>query len=139
MFKAMQGLNMKDSSLLKAFESARLLAEKGTFFDGVMPLPRIPHPAELTSEHVLDQIVEFEEGLDMNHEVGLHLVQAGTMTVIHVERVGYLGTDLVTFDGRDTDGNRVRIVQHHSQVSVAFKALPKLSETPIRIGFLAST
>lgn len=102
------------------------------------PVSRIPHEAESLRERLVLQIVEFERSLDLDHEVGLHLVQAGTMTVIHVERVGFHGPDMIIFEGRDSDGNRVRILQHVSQVSVELKALPKLSETPIRIGFLAT-
>jgi hypothetical protein len=83
------------------------------------------------------EIAEFEKTLDPAHEVGVHLVQGDTLTVIHVEDVGYHGPDLVTFEGREPNGNRVRILQHVSQVSMSLKALPKLNDKPIRLGFLA--
>jgi hypothetical protein len=129
--------DIANSPMFKAIESARKLAAHGTIVgSNVSPFPRIPHPAELMCERLRDEIIDFEKALDLDHEVGVNMVQAGTMTVIHVEHVGYHGRDMVTFDGRDSDGNRVRIVQHVSQVSIALKALPKLSEKPIRLGFL---
>jgi hypothetical protein len=105
-----------------------------------MPRPIMPHELSRAASmwrRLRVEIAEFEKTLDPAHEVGVHLVQGDTLTVIHVEDVGYHGPDLVTFEGREPNGNRVRILQHVSQVSMSLKALPKLNDKPIRLGFLA--
>lgn len=105
----------------------------------VAPPPIHRNPAESMRKRLLTQIVEFQKELDADHEVGLSLVETGSRTVIHVEDVGYHGTDMVIFYGRDMNGNRVRVLQHYSRTLVTLTALPKLDEKPIRIlGFLGA-
>lgn len=40
---------------------------------------------------------------------------------------------LLVFDGIDDEGNPRRLIQHHSQLSLALSALPKLGEKAFRL------
>ena len=82
---------------------------------------------------------EFESSLDDNHEVGARLVSFGSTITFHVRQIGYSQPNIITFDGVTDDGNRVKLVQHVSQLSVLFIALPIKIETPKRsIGFISN-
>lgn len=79
---------------------------------------------------------KFEEGLDDGHEIAMGF--AGTDAgVLKIEGMGYFDPDIVTFYGADAGGIKMQLVQHVSQLSVVFRALPKAVETeePNRIGF----
>ena len=57
--------------------------------------------------------------------------------MLKIEGMGYFDPDIVTFYGADPAGAKMQLVQHVSQLSVVFRALPKAVETakPNRIGF----
>jgi hypothetical protein len=131
-------ITQRNAKLIKEVTEATQRNPLVAHADVLKPVPMLRHmPAESMQKRLMMQIVEFQEELDLDHEVGVQLAMAGTTTVIHIEDVGFHGTDLVIFYGRDLDGHRVRIAQHFSQVSVVMKTLPKLDEKPIRLGFLA--
>ncbi len=61
----------------------------------------------------------------------------GDAGVLRIEGMGYFDPDIVTFYGTDPAGGRTQLVQHVSQLSVMFRALPKAVKdaAPNRIGF----
>lgn len=107
----------------------------------VMPaIPRIDdsqlNPAKWTYKRLGKYIKDFESGLDSEHEIGARLVSFGQAVTFHIEDVGYYGPDIISFDGINSNGERVQLIQHMSQLSVLLVAMKKLDEKPRRIGFI---
>lgn len=93
-------------------------------------------PAQWAYERVVLYLKNFEEQLDGEHEVAMGFA-GGDAGVLRIEGMGYFDPDIVTFYGADSDGTRMQLVQHVSQLNVALRALPKASgPAPAnRIGF----
>lgn len=82
-------------------------------------------------------IREFEANLDHDHELGARMVSFGTTVQFHIVDMGYWNPDIVTFDGLDENGHRMKLIQNVSQLNVLLVAMPKRvdNEPPRRIGF----
>jgi hypothetical protein len=80
-------------------------------------------PAESTYERLMKYIGQFEMQLDRDHEIGGRFVSFGDDTHFHIAEVGYWNPDLITFDGFDQNGNRVKLIQHVSQLNVLLVAV----------------
>jgi len=93
-------------------------------------------PAQWAYERVVLYLKNFEEQLDADHEVAMGFA-GGDAGVLRIEGMGYFDPDIVTFYGADSDGTRMQLVQHVSQLNVALRALPrKTPQKPAnRIGF----
>ncbi|MEE3718219.1 DUF6173 family protein [Tumidithrix elongata RA019] len=96
--------------------------------------------ANLASEfakQLYERIIKFDQELDAENEVGMRLVSFGQTITFHVSDVGYYNPSMILFLG-NTEGNRVELVQHVSQISFLLMALPKSNpESPKRtIGFI---
>lgn len=93
-------------------------------------------PAQWAYERTVLYLKNFEEQLDGDHEIAMGFAgdDAG---VLKIEGMGYFDPDIVTFYGTDPTGSRMQLVQHVSQLSVLFRALPKQTPdaAPRRIGF----
>tara|TARA_R110002124_G_scaffold138376_3_gene301823 strand:+ start:663 stop:1127 length:465 start_codon:yes stop_codon:yes gene_type:complete len=93
-------------------------------------------PAQWAYERTILYLKKFEEGLDEDHEIAMGF--AGTDAgVLKIEGMGYFDPDMITFYGADAAGAKMQLIQHVSQLSVLFRALPKTvkAEKPNRIGF----
>ena len=101
--------------------------------------PELPlhhtNPAEWTYRCLAENIKEFQDGLDDEHEVGLTLVSFGASTTFHMTGMGYFGPFNIMFYGVNADGDRVELNQHYTQLSVLLVAMKKTEEKPRRIGF----
>lgn len=94
------------------------------------------NPAQWTYEKLIDSIAEFEQDLSDEEEVGGRIVGApGPEGFFHIARLGYIGPYIIVFYGRNSAGKQVELHQHYTQLSVLLVAMPKLNETPRRIGF----
>ncbi|NNF72832.1 MAG: hypothetical protein HKN02_11655 [Rhodobacteraceae bacterium] len=93
-------------------------------------------PAEWAYERLILYIRNFEELLDIEHEIALGMTDGGA-GVLRIEGIGYFDPDIVTFYGTDSSGARSQLIQHVSQLSVILRAVPKpgTQEEPRRIGF----
>lgn len=92
--------------------------------------------AEWAYERLILYIQNFEKQLDNEHEVAMGF--AGNETgVLRIEGLGYFDPDIVTFYGTDSEGGRMQLIQHVSQLNVALRAMPILRDDvePRRIGF----
>ncbi len=87
-------------------------------------------------ERLILYIQNFEKQLDNEHEVAMGFA-GGEAGVIRIEGMGYFDPDIITFYGTDPTGAKTQLVQHVTQLSVMFRALPKQTQTqePNRIGF----
>ena len=96
----------------------------------------VKSPAQWAYERLILYIQNFEETLDGEHEVAMGFA-GGEAGVLRIEGMGFFEPDLITFTGTDAGGARTQLVQHVSQLSVIFRALPKAADhvEPNRIGF----
>jgi len=94
--------------------------------------------AEATFNRIVAYIREFETNLDRNHEIGARMVSFGDTVQFHIVDMGYWNPDIVTFDGLDDAGRRMKLIQNVSQLNVLLVAMPKRidHEEPRRIGFV---
>jgi Family of unknown function (DUF6173) len=94
-------------------------------------------PAEWAYERLVKYVLQFEAQLDQDHELGGRLVSFGPQMQFHILDLGYWNPDIITFDGLDQNGNRVRLIQNVSQLNVLLVAMQKRKpdEPPRRIGF----
>lgn len=92
--------------------------------------------AEWAYERVILYIRNFEEQLDSAHEVAMGFA-GGDAGVLQIEGVGFFDPDIVTFYGRDDEGQKTQLIQHVSQLNVVLRAIRKMQpeEPARRIGF----
>jgi hypothetical protein len=81
--------------------------------------------ARATHDSLTRCVRAFEEGLDADQEVGLRLIVPGQTITFYLEGVEYHDPGLVSFQGVASDGKRLRLVQHLSQLSFFLVGLPK--------------
>lgn len=92
-------------------------------------------PAGSAYARLVTYIRSFEAQLDADQEIAMGFA-ASNAGVLKIEGLGYHDPDLITFYGRDEDGNKTQLVQHIAQLSVMLRAVPKPKEKPAnRIGF----
>lgn len=94
------------------------------------------NPAKLMYERLGKYINDFESSLDEEHEIGARLVSFGQALTFHINNVSYYGPDIISFDGVNSEGEKVQLIQHISQLSVLLVAMKKLEDRPRRIGFI---
>ena len=106
------------------------------------PAPAPPSsPAESVFRRLVLYIREFEAHLDPDKEIGGRMVSFGSMVQFHIVDMGYWGPDIITFDGVDEYGNRMKLIQNISQLNVLLVEMPKRQPEaePRRIGFELGT
>jgi hypothetical protein len=91
--------------------------------------------AEAFYRRLADYIIKFEADLDQSMEVGAKLVSFGESIIIHVDSIGYWNPQLITFNGVDTNGNKVQLIQNTNQISFLLIALPRSIPERPRIGY----
>ena len=96
-------------------------------------------PAQWAYERLILYIRNFEGQLDARQEVAMGFA-GGEAGVLRIEGLGYFDPDLITFYGRDDEGQKMQLVQHVSQLNMALRAVPRaLPDAPARrIGFRLS-
>lgn len=95
--------------------------------------------ARVIFDSIMMEIDSFERSLKDTEEVGCYLSSFGQTFFIQIESVSYAQPYLIVFEGLDVKtGQRVKLAQHTTQVSVLFMAceVPKESPRPARrLGF----
>tara|TARA_R100000687_G_scaffold34159_1_gene28159 strand:- start:7738 stop:8121 length:384 start_codon:yes stop_codon:yes gene_type:complete len=88
---------------------------------------------------LIEWINDFHRSLDDEHEVGARLVNFGQSVTFHIEDIGYWNPSLISFKGKNENGEPVELVQHISQISILLIALKRENiEQPKRpIGFMS--
>lgn len=104
-------------------------------------LPTMPDPPhipvmksipEQSFEDLVEEIHRFQSRLSDEMELGI--VANGAGLTIHVDRLQRSG-QMIIFSGTVSDGYEARLIQHYTQINVQMVAVPKLDESPRRIGF----
>ena len=81
-------------------------------------------PAEWAYERLILYIQNFEEQLDPDQEIAMGMTDGGA-GLLRIEGIGFFAPDIVSFYGRDSEGGRMQLVQHVTQLNVTLRALPK--------------
>ena len=97
---------------------------------------RKPDLASWKYEKIVEQIKEFEDDLDSEHEIILMLASFGTSITMAVEDIGYQNPDLLYFYG-NVNGKSAQLIQHISQLNFLIVAAERPDKTKVarRIGF----
>lgn len=97
----------------------------------------LSNSAEAISQKLFEAIRAYQQLLPDKDDVALQVVTFGSNTSILVERIGYIGSNLVVFGGKDSSGKPLELIQHINQLSFLMMVAPKPSvEAPRRqIGF----
>lgn len=118
------------------------------FRDPYLSIPEIPRMPTFREEYakavnagvrsqfeiLVQTIRSFEAKLDPEHEVGAYLVSGAGGHTFHILSLKRQ-EGLIIFEGI-MDGSPISLVQHHTQLNVILKALPKIHEQPVRLGFI---
>jgi len=93
--------------------------------------------AENQYELIKKYIIEFEESLDKDHEVGVMLTNFGQSVMMQVEEIGYEKSVMLVFKGK-VNGKRSTLIQHINQLNFLLTAIERMEpEIPKRrIGFV---
>lgn len=85
---------------------------------------------------IREQIKEFQDSLDNEHEIALMLTNFGQSVVLNVTDVGYQNPCLIYYYGT-VNGNECQLIQHISQINFLLMSVKKAdaSRPPRRIGF----
>ena len=102
--------------------------------------PRDYNMADWKFEKLIEQIKDFEEGLDDDHEVALKLASFGSAIMMYVVTIGYQNPDMLYFYGF-VDGQPALLIQHMSQLNFLITSVEKIDkDKPARrIGFALPT
>jgi len=105
-----------------------------------MPNIQIPTNPNLASEfhhRLINWINDFHKELDEEHQVGARLVNFGQSVTIQIDDISYWNPSLISFIGKNENGDPVELVQHVSQISILFVAMKRedLSKPKRPIGF----
>jgi len=92
--------------------------------------------AELVFRHLMQELAEFEDGLDEDQEVVLQLANFGAPQALHIRRINFQNPNMIEFDGVLDNNRQIRVLQHINQLNVIMSAAPPASaRKPYRIGF----
>lgn len=99
-------------------------------------LPRDYDTADWQYEKICEEIKEFQDELDDEHEVALMLTNFGQSIVMNVTSLGYQNPCLIYYYG-DVNGNHCQLIQHVSQISFLLMAVKRSdpNKPARRIGF----
>jgi hypothetical protein len=90
------------------------------------------------AERLFSEIQEFNNNLDADHEVGITHLAFGQSITFHVSYIGYYDPSVIIFHGHTNEGERVKLIQNISQISLILIALQRREpEQPKpKIGFI---
>jgi hypothetical protein len=97
-----------------------------------------PYLASAYYERIAKYVIDFEKELEDTEEVGAKLVTFGQSIIIHIDNLGYWNPRLISFTGRDMDGQEVQLIQHVNQISVLLIKVKRTDSDRPRIGFKLS-
>lgn len=88
---------------------------------------------------LINQISEFEQELDSEHEIALKLSSFGSSITMYVTDIGYQNPDMLYFYGF-VNGKNTQLIQHISQLNFLITSVERLdkSKPARRIGFTNS-
>lgn len=104
-----------------------------------MPPPPIAYSFSDTQFEIIKKyILDFQESLDEEHDVGIMLTNFGSTIVMEVTEIGCEKSVLMVFRGF-VNGRISTLIQHINQLNFLLTSIPKSPQKPHRtIGFTAN-
>ena len=102
---------------------------------GMFAPPAQSHDAERIYRQLVASIFDFEKTLDDDHEIGARLASYSSAVSFYIQDVGYCDPHIITFSGRNENGEKLQLLQHVSQLDILFIEMKKKADEPVRIGF----
>ena len=101
-----------------------------------IPIPKSHYSyADTQFEIIRDYVLEFQESLDNEHDVGLMLTNFGNTVLMQVTEIGYEEPVLMIIKGI-VNGRDSTLIQHVSQLNFLLTSVEKPVDVPKRkIGF----
>lgn len=101
--------------------------------------PRNYNLADWKYEKIIEQIRDFEQKLDDEHEIALKLASFGSSITMAVTYIGFQNPDILYFYGF-VNGKEAQLIQHASQLNFLITSVEKedKSKPARRIGFTPS-
>lgn len=88
---------------------------------------------------IVQQVKQFQDALDNDHEVGILMTAAGAGSLMIVTYIRYANPSILIFDGI-IDGRPAQLIQHMTQLNFLLTSVQKSPERPARrIGFAPQT
>ena len=108
-------------------------------FDNMEPsadLARDYSLADWKYERIKEEIRDFEDSLDDEHEIAIRLASFGSSITMAVYEIGYQNPDMLYFYGT-VNGQNAQLIQHMSQLNFLLLSVQKSDpeKPPRRIGF----
>lgn len=103
------------------------------------PIVRNYHLADWMYERIIEKIEDFEKDLPEDMQAGGMLANFANMT-FSIDDIGYHNPDMIIFYGTQSDGSKVELLQHTSQLNLLLIAVPLSNpQKPRRkIGFVST-
>lgn len=104
-------------------------------FPHIEPL-RDYHLADWKYEKIMEEIRDFEETLDAEHEIALQLTSFGSSVTMIVTNISYQNPDMLYFYGF-VNGKDSQLIQHINQLNFLITSVEREDKTKParRIGF----
>ena len=98
--------------------------------------PRDYYLADWKYEIIMEEIRNFEDTLDTEHEIALQLASFGSSITMIVTEIGYQNPDMLYFYGL-INGKEAQLLQHVSQLNFLITSVERKDKTKParRIGF----
>lgn len=93
------------------------------------------YDAEDICEYLEERVKKFQSSLSEDKELGLKLANFGEASQINIRSIGYKNPNLIEFNGINSDGHEVTLIQHVSQLSFQIIAVKPIEDKPYRIGY----
>jgi len=91
--------------------------------------------ASYVYERLVEEIGDFQDELDNEHEIGAMFANFGKVVSMVVLDIGYSNPNLIYFYG-EIDGKESQLIQHMNQLNFVLTAVSRQTEKPPRrIGF----
>lgn len=104
----------------------------------IKPLPASMSYSDTQFEIIKKYVLDFQAGLDKDHDVALLLTNFGQSVIMEVTEIGYEESVLMVFRGY-VNGKMSTLIQHISQLNFLITSVSKDPEKPKRkIGFNAN-
>lgn len=102
------------------------------------PIPSSMSYSDTQFEIIRKYVLDFQAGLDKDHDVALLLTNFGQSVLMEVTEIGYEESVLMVFRGY-VNGRMSTLIQHVSQLNFLITSVSKDPEKPKRkIGFSAT-
>jgi hypothetical protein len=103
----------------------------------IISMPINPNLASEFHHRLINWINDFHKTLDDEHEAGAQLVNFGQSVTFHIEDISYWNPSLISFIGKNENGEPVELVQHVTQISILLVAMKRenIGQPKMPIGF----